>query len=392
MPAGIIRSESMLYQIIVAAGLVVFALNLILNLRALRRPKRDSAIPQPAPLVSVLIPARNEETNIEACVKSLQEQDYPDFEIMVLDDNSRDRTADIVTRMAATDDRIQLLSGDPLPQGWAGKPHACYQLAQKAKGSWLLFVDADTTSAPHMLRSVMALALKLKPSLLSGFPRQLATSLPQKIAIPVLYFIILSWLPLWWLHRSKKPKPSLAIGQFLLFPKEEYWRIGGHRAVKGRILEDVWLGLETTRHGGRHVAIDLSSVFFCDMYHSIKGMSEGVIKWMYSVASLSSAALVGLMVAGYVFYLAPFYWLWHEFFAVDAPTAWRPLIIFQVVVIIGMRLMADNRFREPFISAWLHPIGFLYILLSAVYAAIRQAIGKGVSWKERLYSQGSGVK
>ncbi len=383
----------MIYQIIITVGLAFFALNLVLNLRALRRPKKDSILPQSAPLVSVLIPARNEEANIEACVKSLQKQDYPNLEIIVLDDNSRDRTTDIVTQLAATDDHVQLLRGTPLPQGWAGKPHACYQLAEKAKGSWLLFVDADTTSAPHMLRSVMALALELKPSLLSGFPRQLTTYLPQKIALPILfYFLVMSWFPLWWLQRSKKPKPSLAIGQFLLFPRDDYWRIGGHQAVKSKILEDVWLGVEITRHGGKHVAIDLSPVFSCSMYHSIRTMSEGVIKWMYSVASLSAAALVALMVAGYVFFLAPFYWLWHELFMVATPTGLRPLIIFQVVVIIGMRLMADHRFRNSGISAWLHPLGFFYVLLSAVYATVRQVMGKGVSWKERVYNEESGVK
>jgi chlorobactene glucosyltransferase len=383
----------LIYQIIITAGLVIFALNLILNLKALRRPKKDSTIPESAPLISVLIPARNEEANIEACVKSLQKQDYPNFEIIVLDDNSRDRTASIVRQMASTDNRIQLLRGTPLPQGWAGKPFACHQLAERAKGSWLLFVDADTTSATHMLRSVMALALEMKPSLLSGFPRQLTTFLPQKIAIPILfYFLIMSWFPLWWLQRSKKPKPSLAIGQFLLFPRDEYWRIGGHKAVKGKILEDVWLGVETIRHGGRHVAIDLSPVFSCSMYHSIKTMSEGVIKWMYSVASLSSAALVALMVAGYVFFLAPFYWLWHELFMVTAPTAARPLIIFQVALIIGLRLIVDLRFKNSPISAWLHPIGFFYVVLSALYSTIMQIIGKGISWKERVYDEGSGVK
>ncbi len=162
--------------------------------------------------------------------------------------------------------------------------------------------------------------------------------------------------------------------------------------MKGRILEDVWLGVETIRHGGRHIAIDLSPVFFCDMYRSLKGMSEGVIKWMYSVASLFSAALVGLMVAGYVFYLAPFYWLWHELFIVSAPTPMLPLIIFQVVITLGMRLLIDIRFREPAISAWLHTFGFFYILLSAVYAAVRQVVGKCVNWKGRVYSRGSGVE
>src|SRR4030042_634333 len=148
----------MLYQIIVAAGLILFALNLILNLKALRRPRRNSVLPASAPLVSVLVPARNEEENIEACLQSLQKQDYPNFEVLVLDDNSRDRTAEIVSRIAASSNRIQLLRGSPLPHGWAGKPFACYQLAQEAKGEWLLFVDADTTSASHMVRRVVALA------------------------------------------------------------------------------------------------------------------------------------------------------------------------------------------------------------------------------------------
>ena len=232
----------MIYQAIVAVLLVVFAVNIILNLRALGRPDRKGKVPEPTPLVSVLIPARNEEENIETCLKSLQKQDYTNFEILVLDDNSKDRTAELVESMAAKDDRIKLIKGQPLPEGWAGKPFACYQLAEKAKGSWLLFVDADTTHAPHMLRGILALALNLKTSMLSGFPRQLASSLPQKVAIPVLYFVILSWMPLWWLQRSRKSKPSLAIGQFLLFPREEYWRMGGHEMVKSKILEDVWLG------------------------------------------------------------------------------------------------------------------------------------------------------
>ncbi|MBC8273450.1 MAG: glycosyltransferase, partial [Chloroflexi bacterium] len=116
----------MLYQIIIAAGLVIFALNLILNLRTLKTPNSRSRVPEPAPFVSVLIPARDEEANIETCLNSLQKQDYPNFEILVLDDNSSDSTADIVSRIAAMDDRIQLIRGERLPEGWAGKPFACY--------------------------------------------------------------------------------------------------------------------------------------------------------------------------------------------------------------------------------------------------------------------------
>ena len=382
----------MVYQVIVAVGLISFMLNLILNLRSLKMPHSDSKIPEPAPFVSVLIPARDEEANIEACLKSLQRQDYPNFEVIVLDDNSSDGTAKVVEQIATSDNRVQLLRGEPLPQGWAGKPFACYQLAKKARGSWLLFTDADTTHAPYMLRSVLALALDLKSSLLSGFPRQLATSLPQKVAIPVLYFVILSWLPLWWLQRSRNPKPSLAIGQFLFFPKEEYWRFGGHEAVKSRILEDVWLGVEVIRHGGRHVAVDLSPVVSTHMYQNLGAMWEGFIKWIYSVAALSKAALLGLLVAGYLFFLAPFYWLWNEFFVGAAPTDWRGIIIFQVTTILLMRWLKDNHFKDSIVSTLLHPVGFSFLVLTALYAGSRRAVGAGVSWKKRVYGKRTGVE
>jgi len=382
----------MLYQVIVAVGLVSFVLNLVLNLRSLRKPHSDSNLPEPAPFISVLIPARDEEPNIEVCLESLQKQDYPNFEVLVLDDNSSDSTANIVARIAARDERIQLIRGDLLPEGWAGKPFACYQLAKRAKGSWLLFVDADTTHASHMLRSVLALALRLKPSLLSGFPRQLATSLSQKVAISVLYFVIFSWFPLWWLQRSKKPRPSLAIGQFLFFPREEYWRIGGHRAVKSRILEDVWLGVEVNRHGGRHVAVDLSPVVSCHMYRGLGVMWEGFVKWIYSVAALSRAALIGLMVAGYIFFLAPFYWLWNDLFVVAVPTDWRAIVVFQVALILIMRWLVDNRFRGSIVSTLLHPVGFSFLFVACLYSGSRQVTGAGIRWKKRLYDRESSVE
>jgi chlorobactene glucosyltransferase len=380
------------YQIVIAAGLFLFLLNLVLNLRSLRKPRIDSKIPGPAPLISVLIPARDEELNIGACLKSLQAQDYPNFEIIVLDDNSSDSTYEIVTRITAEDGRVRLIKGDPLPEGWAGKPFACYQLAKRAGGSWLLFVDADTTHSPHMLRSMLALALELKPSLLSGFPKQLAVSLPQKVAIPVLYFVILSWLPLWWLQRSRKLKPSLAIGQFLLFPREDYWRIGGHKAVKARILEDVWLGIEISRHGGRQVAVDLSPVVSCHMYRNVGAMWEGFVKWIYSVAALSRMALAGLLVAGYVFFLAPFYWLWNDLFVTTAPANWRAIVFFQVAIVIIMRWLVDSRFKEPLVSTLLHPIGFSYLFMAALYATLRQLTSAGVRWKQRLYDRESCVE
>jgi chlorobactene glucosyltransferase len=377
----------MLYQIVITAGLVVFLINLALNLKSLKVPRADSKVPDAKPLISVLVPARNEESSIRGCLESLQKQDYPDFEILVLDDNSEDRTAEIVSGMAANDSRIRLINGEPLPEGWAGKPFACHQLARQARGSWFLFVDADTTHADYMLRGVLALALKLKVSLLSGFPRQLANSLPQKIAVPLIYFIIIGWVPLWWIQRSKSRRPSIAIGQFLLFRSDEYWRIGGHVAVRNRILEDIWLGIEVGRKGGRHVAVDLSSVVSCDMYPTPGAMWHGLVRCIYSVTAISPLMLLILVLVACYFYIAPFYYLWNGLFVYNAPFVWLTLVVTQVLMIFFMRFLVDTRFKEPAISTWLHPLGITYILVTALYSIWRWLVGAGVSWKERAYGK-----
>jgi chlorobactene glucosyltransferase len=381
----------MLYQILIAAGLAVFFINLVLNLRSLKVPSRRARVPRSAPLISVLIPARDEADNIGTCLESLQRQDYPNFEVLVLDDNSADDTAGIVSRLASADNRIKLITGHPLPKDWAGKPFACYQLAQQANGSWLLFVDADTVHAPHMLRSVLDTALKRKASLLSGFPRQLATSLPQMIAVPVIYFIIMSWAPLWLIHRLKSFHPSVAIGQFLLFPRDEYWRIGGHKVVQSRILDDIWMGIEMSRHKGRHVAIDLSSMVSCNMYPTVGSMWNGLVRCVYSITAISPVMLLMLMPLAALFYIGPFYWLWNGFFMTDTTLLWRGILVLQVTMIILMRWLVDNRFKEPPISAWLHLLGIGYIFVVVIYSFARWLVGAPVSWKERTYHEEESV-
>jgi chlorobactene glucosyltransferase len=382
----------LLYQSVIAVLLVFLAMNLVLNLRSLIRPDSKRRIPKPAPMVSILVPARNEEENIATCLKSLQKQDYPNFEVIVLDDNSEDRTSEIVERIAAGDSRIKLIKGEPLPPGWAGKPFACYQLAENARGSWLLFIDADTTSAPNMVKSTLAVAIDNNLSLLSGFPRQMAESLPEKVALPIMYFLIMGWFPIWWLHRSLGRRPSLTIGQFLLFPKAAYWSFGGHKAVKDKILEDVWIGVETVRSGGRHLAIDLSTVFSCRMYRTVGAMWEGFVKWIYSVAALSPVAVVALLAAAFVFYLAPFYWVWNGFFSSAAPADWRFIVTFQIAIVLFMRWLVDHHFRQSLLSTFLHPIGFSFWYSAGLYGLWREVVGLGVRWKERIYGEESGVK
>lgn len=382
----------MLFQLIIAVGLFTFLLNTTLNLVLLKRPRKDAPLPVHPPLVSVLVPARNEQENIQTCIESLCRQDYPNLEILVLDDNSEDATVDIVQEIASRDKRVQLYHGNPLPEDWAGKPYACAQLATQAHGEWLLFVDADTVHETHMLRSVLALAREQGTSLLSGFPRQLANSFPQKVGIPLIYFIIMSWFPIWWLQHPSHPRGSLAIGQFLLFRRSDYQAIGGHATVSSRILEDVWLGIETVRHGGHHLAIDLTSVTACNMYRNVGGMWEGFTKWFYSVASLCLPGLVALIIAAYFFYVAPFFFLWQRLVTDAGPPVWDSVILFQVGNILVLRFLISIRLRESILSALLHLPGIIFIICNAIIACFRWVTGAGVTWKNRAYDRESAVK
>jgi len=382
----------LVYQIIIAAVLALFLVNLYLNLKNLKAPRADAKVPSPAPLISVMVPARDEAENIGACLDSLIKQDYPNFEILVLDDNSTDATAAIVAGLAAQDGRIKLIQGRPLPEDWAGKPYACHQLSQHARGEWFLFVDADTIHTPDMLRGVLALARQQKVSLLSGFPRQLARSLVQKIGVPVIYFLIIGWAPLWLIHRLKTPRPSVAIGQFLFFASQEYRRIGGHEVVKSRILEDIWMGIEVSRAGGRHIAVDLSSMVSCDMYPTAAAMWRGLVRCVYSIAAITPLMLLVLIGIALFFYMGPFYWLWNGFFMTDASYLWKGIVIFQIALIYFMRWLVDTRFKEPAVSTWLHPLGIIYLLVTVVYSLGRWLFGAGVTWKERVYGGESAIE
>ena len=382
----------MIYQQIVAILLAALLLNLLLNLRTLRRTKSDAQLPDPAPLISVLIPARNEEANIGACLESLRRQDYPNFEILVLDDSSTDHTADIVASIAEEDTRVRLLYGQPLPSGWAGKPFACHQLAQVARGSWLLFTDADTVHASSVLGYVLRIAIGSRAALISGFPYQLTTSIWQKMALPILfYFMLLYWMPFWWLQRSERALPSVAIGQFLFFSAREYRSIGGHESVKSRIVEDVWLAREIARHHYRQLTLDLSSLVSCQMYREFGSMWDGIARWLYTVASLSIFGLVVMMVVATLLFLAPFLWLAHGLLLSEPAFSWQMLVGIQVMILLLARFLVGRRFSQPKSSVIMHPIGVGFLLLVGLYASFQHITGAGVRWKGRVYDHKSRI-
>jgi hypothetical protein len=240
-----------------------------------------------------------------------------------------------------------------------------------------------------MLRQTIALAQEQQVALLSGFPRQRTNHLSQKIAIPMIYFLIMSLIPLWLLHNWRKPLPSLAIGQFLLFSTDAYWKIGGHEAVKNRITEDIHLGLAIAKSGGRHLAVNLSDLVNCQMYSSLGDSWKGLTRALYGVSALSYAGLSLILVIGCLTLLAPFYWMINLLLTTGAPPLWGPLVIMQVALLFIMRRWVDAHFKEGWVATLLYPPGIVFLIAVVINGMCRSIIGVSISWKKRSYDNSS---
>jgi len=178
-------SQMVVFQ---AVMLLILLTNLYLTHRARRHP-----LPPVPPKVSILVPARNEDITIEVCVRSLLAQDYPDYEVLVLDDQSTDGTPGILRKLAVENERLKVLTGSPAPIGIAGKNWACTQLAEQAKGDLLLFTDADTVHQPGMMGGIVSALLGEKADMLTGFPRQVVKSWGERLLVPFFTWSLSLW-------------------------------------------------------------------------------------------------------------------------------------------------------------------------------------------------------
>ncbi len=266
-------------------GLVLFLLGLNLIALSNRRWfRRVEHVPQPSvwPKLSVLVPARNEEDNISSCLTSLVGQEYSDFEVMVLDDDSSDGTAALVQAMAAQDSRVVYRRGAALPEGWWGKHWACQQLAEQAHGDWLLFVDADTVFAPGALRAFVSAGVAEQADLLSVVPQEVLGSWGERLVLPFFLWANLTFLPLGVAYRLKKPQLSFAVGQVMLFRRSAYEQIGGHAAVRSNVVDDLALAQQVKAAGLRWRLMNGAGVVRCRMYRNFAQVWHGLSKNMFA--------------------------------------------------------------------------------------------------------------
>lgn len=282
-----------------AAGLTAHT---AVNVTRLRRPDRtEQPLREP---VSVLVPARDEESRVSGTVVSvLAQRGVDDLELVVLDDASSDRTSAVVTAAAAGDPRLVLLQGtEEPPAGWLGKPWACARLADHARGSVLVFVDADVSLAPDAISSAVRTLRGNDFDLVSPYPRQEAHGLVPRLMQPLLEWSWLTTLPLGLAERSRRPSLSAANGQFLVVDAVAYRRIGGHAAVRGEVLEDIALMRAVKAAGRRATVIDGSPIASCRMYDSATELYHGYTKslWAAFGSGPGATAVMALLVGTYV--------------------------------------------------------------------------------------------
>ena len=346
-----------------------------------------------APFVSVLVPARNEELSIGRCVGSLLAQDYPRFEVLVLDDRSTDRTGQILADLAAGDSRLRVFRGQERPSGWTGKCWAIHQIAQQAEGEWLLFVDADTAHEPLMLASAVSFAAQRGADLLTVAPRQELVTFWERALLPAIFGVILAGAgSLDDVNDPRKPAAK-ANGQFLLFRAATYRRIGGHESVRDEIVEDFALARRVKGTGHRLLFVDGASLLSVRMYRSFGEIWQGFSKNTFLEARRPPRGLAaGLVLPWLMVLLPPGLLLSLGLRRARGGRRSRPeraLVLqagLQTGVMAGFSLQLVRLLGLPLRWALLLPPGLLVFSAILLDSAYRVLSGKGVTWKGRTYA------
>ena len=337
--------------------------------------KKSLGFRQTRPRVSVLIPARNEAANIGACIKGFLAQDYDNFEIHVLNDQSTDRTGTIIDKFDEQHPAVQAIHGKPLPTGWMGKNWACHQLSRQAKGEILIFTDADNRPAPNAITNTVAYMQKLELGLLSAFPEKVTVTLSEKLVVPVIDMFVYAGLPLWLTYFSRFPSVAAASGLWIAFTREAYQHIGGHQAVSNQVVEDVELSRLAKRNGIRILTSAGTGVVSCRMYHSFGEVWDGFSKNLFGLVRYKTVPFFILILGLWTMCVLPYITVWF-------PTL-RELSIVAIVMNAAMRMALALKYRHPFwTSVILHPFGVLLTLLIGINSYSQVKRGR-LQWKGR---------
>jgi glycosyltransferase involved in cell wall biosynthesis len=355
------------------AGLAVYA---VLNARAWRNLRELPQVSSPQqPRVSLLVPARNEEGNLERLLPSLIAQDYANLEIIVLDDHSKDGTLEVIHRFAALDSRLRPIEGSDLPNGWLGKPHACQQLSRAAGGELLIFADADTIWTADGVGLIVNAFASTRADALCAWPEQECMDWLSSLLQPLQQWSLLAFLPLTLVPARRFPVAVAANGQCLAFTREMYDRIGGHTGVRSSVIEDMALARNVKNARGRFQLLNAAGVICTRMYGTAHEAFEGYAKNVFPAFGASRLAFTAVMLLNLILFVLP--WIWF---------ARQPGLEPAFAVLLGLlpRTISDRVSRYTPGLSLLHPIAILAWALVGLESWHRYRRG-AVAWKDRVY-------
>ncbi len=378
-------------------ALISAAIPLLLTLRNLPEYRPPPPVPPgaPVPALAVIIPARNEESGIAACLEGVLASRGLDLQVFVVDDSSTDRTAAVVLRMGSRDARLQLLQAAALPAGWNGKQHACWVGAEAAMAPLLCFLDADVRLQPDALTRTVGQVLQTRAALLSGFPQELTGTWLEKLLIPLIHFVLLGLLPMRMMHTTTLPGAAAGCGQFLLVTRESYFAAGGHKAIRETMHDGLRLPRLLREHGYRTCLVDLTHLASCRMYHSAaetwKGLAKNATEGMAAPRRIVPMTL--LLGLGQVLPLLLLYAAWQQTVlivpflgpAFRTGMVWVWVALGAVVFSYGPRAINAARYRQSWLGVLLHPVSVAALLLLQWTALLRKLSHRPATWKNRAY-------
>lgn len=287
--------------LVLSAALRHIILSLAIKKMRFLQPSGPRLPASECPMVSILVPAKDEAHGIERCVRALLTQDYPSFEIIVVDDRSADATASIVERLTREDSRVRLVRVENLPPGWTGKTHALHLGQRQARGEWLLFVDADTFLDPSCLAVTLRDAVDHEVELESLLPALEASSFWEKTVQPFAGVCLMVLYPLTKVNRPQHASMGFANGQFILITRAAYDAIGGHEGVRDKFVEDIHIG-RRVREAGRGLRVVMGrNVARVRMYSTLRDIIRGWSRILYSAVDFRPGKLYALIAATVVY-------------------------------------------------------------------------------------------
>ena len=336
------------------------------------------------PMVSVCVPARDEERGVRPCLESLLRQDYPEYEVIVVNDHSTDRTGQFIHDMAEKDPRLIAFDGEDLPKGWLGKPFALYQAFKKSTGEILLFTDADPIFEPQALRTAIFTMRQRNLDALTLLPKVEFGAFWERAVQPTIFGFIGS-LTRFRKVNSSNHKAAMGFGAFLMFKRSSYEAIGGHEGGKADVLEDVLIAKRLKKSGLKLLAADAKSLFSIRMYYGFYEIWTGWRKNIFLAMKGSVFRAFYYIFMVLAFLLTPYLILgWN--ITVGADLLWLTLSLFGVIMVSVATITTCDELGLNRLNACLFPIGAIVMAGIMINSMIHTLVFSRIEWRGRVYS------